>query len=249
MANVRKLGCIKPVKNNNATRRGPKGPPKKRNGGKSVDNYICVNGQKIELTEEQTEQIERAVMDQYRCSKAEDGVCPDVKLAEVSVGEVVKVGGYEMIVLEQLEDSTAVICKDLIGECSEFGENNNYDGSYVDEICNSLSGAIADAVGEDNLLSHMVDLTSDDGLKDYGTVMRRVSLLTAELYRRYVEVLDKFKPDRWWWLATPYSTPGHENSSWIKCVAPSGFIDYVDNFNVSGVRPFCILKSDIFVSH
>ena len=211
-------------------------------------NYICINGQRIELTEEQTAQLERAVMDQYRCSQESEGTCADLKLAEVPVGEVVKVGGYEMIVLEQLEDSTAVICKDLIGECSEFGENNNYDGSYVDEICNSLSGAIADAVGEDNLLSHVVDLTSDDGLKDYGTVMRRVSLLTAELYRRYVEILDKFKPDHWWWLATPYSTPRHEDSSWIKCVTPSGFVNDGTCSYDRGVRPFCILKSDIFVS-
>ena len=213
-----------------------------------MDDYICINGQRIELTGEQAAQIERAVMDQYRCSKTEAGVRPDIKLAEVPVGEVVKVGGYEMIVLEQMDGSTALICKDLIGEPSEFGENNNYDGSYVDEICNSLSGAITDAVGDDNILTYVVDLTSDDGLKDYGTVIRRVSLLTTELYRRYVEILDKFKPDHWWWLATPYSTPRHENSSWIKCVTPSGRV-YFDYCNIGlGVRPFCILKSDIFVS-
>jgi hypothetical protein len=215
---------------------------------RSVDNYICVNGQKIELTEEQTEQITRAVMDQFRCSNAEGGACPDIKLAEVPVGEVAKVGGYEMIVLEQMDGSTALICKDLIGEPSEFGENNNYDGSYVDEICNSLFGAIADAVGDDNILTHTVDLTSDDGLKDYGTVMRRVSLLTVDLYRRYVDSLDKFIPDHWWWLATPYSTPRHEDSGWVKCVSPSGSVNDGYFSDGLGVRPFCILKSDIFVS-
>jgi hypothetical protein len=94
-----------------------------------------------------------------------------------------------------------------------------------------------------------VDLTSDDGLKDYGKIRRRASLLTADLYRRYVEILDKHKIDKWWWLATPHSTARHENASWVKCVAPSGYFGS-DNYcgGGCGVRPFCILKSNIFVS-
>ena len=108
---------------------------------------------------------------------------------------------------------------------------------------------ICTAVGEDNVVSHTVDLTSDDGLKDYGKVERRCSLLTADMYRRYIDILDKFKPDSWWWLATPHSTKRHENDSWVKCVSPSGFIFYGGfYFRGSGVRPFCILKSNIFVS-
>ena len=94
-----------------------------------------------------------------------------------------------------------------------------------------------------------MDLTSDDGLKDYGSICRKASLLTADLYRRYVQILDTCKPSAWWWLATPYSTPAHESSTWIKCVAPAGFIFY-DYFYIDfGVRPFCILNSNIFVSN
>ena len=202
-----------------------------------MKNYISINDQKIELTDEQVERIVAA----HRLQ--------GIELAEVQPGELVKVGGYEFLVLEQLDESTAVICKDLIGEDSEFGEkNNNYDGSYMDEICNSFSGAIADAVGEDNILTHTVDLTSDDGLKDYGAVERRASLLTTDRYRRYVEILDKYKPDRWWWLATAHSTKRHENDSWAMCVSPSGSINDDGYSSSDGVRPFCILKSNIFVS-
>ena len=202
-----------------------------------MKNYISINDQKIELTDEQVERI----VAEHRLQ--------GIELAEVQPGELVKVGGYEFLVLEQLDESTAVICKDLIGEDSEFGEkNNNYDGSYMDEICNSFSGAIADAVGEDNILTHTVDLTSDDGLKDYGAVERRASLLTTDRYRRYVEILDKHKPDRWWWLATAHSTKRHENDSWAKCVSPSGNIYFGTYCSSLGVRPFCILKSNIFVS-
>lgn len=78
---------------------------------------------------------------------------------------------------------------------------------------------------------------------------RRASLITADMYRKYVGILDKFKLDSWWWLATPWSTKRHDNDAWVKCVAPSGCIFRSDcYFNVRGVRPFCILKSNIFVS-
>lgn len=180
-----------------------------------MKNYISINNQKIELTDEQVKLIVEA---------QNEG--KSIQLADLPAGEVVKIGGYELLVLEQMEGTTALICKDLIGDDAQFGETNNYDSSYVDEICNSFSEAVADAVGEDNILPHTVDLTSDDGLKDYGKIERRVSLLTADLYRRYVEILDKFKPDRWWWLATPWSTKRHDNDSWVKCVSPSGYISY-----------------------
>ena len=201
-----------------------------------MKNFISINGQKTELTEEQVQQI-KASFD----LQAE-------RLAEVPVGDIRKIGDYEMIVLEQSGDTTAVICKDFIETCT-FGDSNNYDGSKADKLCNKFATNLAKIIGEDNVIQHTVDLTADDGLKDYGSVKRFASLLTANLYRRYVYILDKHKPDAWWWLATPYSTPTHDHTSWAKCVSPSGGIDYDGyGFNDNGVRPFCILNSNIFVS-
>ena len=201
-----------------------------------MKNYISINGQKTELTEEQVQQI-----------KASFGL-ESVRLSSVSVGDTVKIGDYELIVLEQSEDTTALICKDFIETCI-FGDSNNYDGSKVDKLCNKFATELAKLIGEDNVIQHIVDLTADDGLKDYGSVKRFASLLTTDLYRRYVYTLDKFKPDAWWWLATPYSTPTHEHTSWVKCVSPSGNI-HLDSYfyDGDGVRPFCILNSNIFVS-
>ena len=201
-----------------------------------MKNFISINGQKTELTEEQVQQI-KASFD----LQAE-------RLAEVPVGDIVKVGDYEMIVLEQSGDTTAVICKDFVESCI-FGGSNNYDGSKVDKLCDDFATKLAKIIGEDNVIQHTVDLTADDGLKDYGSVKRYASLLTTELYRRYVYILDKFKPDDWWWLATPYSTPSHEHTVWAKCVSPSGnFGDDRCICDGIGVRPFCILNSNIFVS-
>ena len=201
-----------------------------------MKNYISINGQKTELTEEQVKQI-----------KASFGL-NSVKLSGVSVGDTVKIGDYELIVLEQTGSTTMLICKDFIETCT-FGDSNNYDGSKADKLCNEFAAKLAKIIGEDNVIQHTVDLTADDGLKDYGSVNRYASLLTANLYRRYVYTLDKHNPKAWWWLATPYSTPTHDHTSWVKCVSPSGYVCF-GNFccNDFGVRPFCILNSNIFVS-
>ena len=143
---------------------------------------------------------------------------------------------------------TAVILKD-IWEKTVFGSNNRLAGSKVDELCCEFAEAVADLVGYDGIVEHEVDLTSDDGLKDYGSVQCMASPLTAAQYRQYVDVLDCHKPGAWWWLATPFSTEKHDDGGYVKCVSPSGYLSY-DLCNISdrGVRPFLIFKSDIFVS-
>ena len=201
-----------------------------------MSNYICINNQRIELTDEQVERI-----------KGSFGLSA-VKLADVPVGKIVKIGSHEMIVLEHTCGATKLIRKDLLHESMEFGSNNNYDGSNVDKACEVFADEIAGIVGEGNIVCHEVDLTSDDGLKDYGVVNRQASLITADMYRHFVEILDGFKVDGYWWLATPHSTERHGNSSWVKCVSPSGHFILGIFINDYGVRPFCILKSDIFVS-
>ena len=201
-----------------------------------MKNYICINGQHVELTEEQIKQICAAHSQE------------EIKLADIPEGDTFKIGNHEFVVLEHSTDTTAIIRKELLGEDMEFGSNNNFSGSYVEDRCREFAEEIAAVIGKEKLVEHTVDLTSDDGLKDYGTVKSRCSLLTADLYRRYVEILDKFMPDRWWWLATAHSTERHGNNNWVKCVSPSGRIYYYGYDGDFGVRPFCILKSNIFAS-
>lgn len=201
-----------------------------------MKNYICINGKKVELTEEQVNEIKTS----YGLQR--------VKLSDIPVGETFKIGKHEFVVLEHSKETTAVILKQLLIESRTFGSNNNFDGSSVDEECKKFAEEICGIVGAENLVEHTVDLTSNDGLKDYGKVRRKMSLLTTELYRRYVYILDKFKLEKWWWLATAYSTNTHNETTWVKCVSPSGCFSYFYFDYYYGVRPFCILKSHIFVS-
>ena len=200
-----------------------------------MKNYIFIDGKKIELTEEQVEKLRSELV-------------KEIKLGDVPVGETVRIGGHEMIVLEHTEEGTKLLRREFLKKMA-FGENNNYDGSDADKVCNDFAVEIGKIVGEDNMVLHEVDLTADDGLKDYGTIKRYASLRTAQMQRQYVYLLDKYLPEEWEWLATAYSAPTHDDDSWVKCVSPAGYILYDDDsYYDYGVRPFCILKSHIFVS-
>jgi hypothetical protein len=170
-------------------------------------------------------------------------------LAEFQPGEIVTIADHEMIVLEQMDGATALIRKDCLEDESVFGsENNNYADSIVDCLCVDFANRLAETIGAENILEHDVDLTALTGVKDYGGIRRHASLLPLARYQKYIDVLNQHKTVSWWWLATANATKRHENDKWVLCVSPSGFISN-DIFSFDyGVRPFCILKSDIFVS-
>ena len=201
-----------------------------------MNGYVVIDGVTYDLV--RREAVEENTADESKVRK----------LGEVAVGDIVKIGKHEMIVLSQQEGKTELICKDLFGKTSVFGSSNNYDGSKVDKLCEDFAEQIGDAIGPANMLLFDVDLTSDDGLKDYGVIRRKAALLTADQYRKYVQILDRYKQDDWWWIATPHSTETHENADWVKCVSPAGFVNNRYYGSQFGVRPFCILKSSIFVS-
>lgn len=200
-------------------------------------DYLMINNTKVDLTKEQVEAIKKSF-----------GI-GTTKLSEIAEGNTFKIGEHEFIVLEQGRDSTAVILKKPLRN-SKFGNSNNFnDNSEVDKICSNFADDVVELIGKKNLIEHTVDLTADDGLKCYGKVKRRASLITTNQYRRYVEIFDKHKLDCWWWTATAYSTPKHGYSETVKCVSPSGCIDDGNcNYYNIGVRPFCIFNNSIFVS-
>ena len=202
-------------------------------------NYLCLVGKKLAIPKKKLEEI-RAALDKR----------PVCSLEKKKNGETIAhIGEFDFLVLERSGDTVSMVLKGLYATGVQFGKNNDFRGSNVQKICREFADKLADIVGADSIVEHTVDLTSDDGLKDYGAVKEKVSLLTTNLYRRYVDVLDIDRLKEYYWLVTPYSTPKHEGAEWIKCVSPRGGISIGDCYDDSvGVRPFCILKSDIFVS-
>jgi hypothetical protein len=197
-------------------------------------NYIILDGVKYRLVPEEA----------TNCKEEGAKLC----LGDIRDGEVCKIGEWEFIVCEHTREGTVLLMKDCLYDAVEFGDNNNYNGSNVDKLCEEFADKLAEVVGEENIIRHTVDLTADDGLRDYGSIERCVSLFTANQYRKYCDILDKYRLNIWTWTATAYSTPKHDDDCWVKCVAPRGVIGDYGYGNDYGVRPFCILKSNIFVS-
>ena len=198
-----------------------------------MKNYVCINGKKTELTAEQMKL--RGVVEEPAVSMSEDG-------------KTVKIGEYAFIVLKKNDETVELLLRGTLGKDTEFGSTCDFKTSKAKEILDKFALEIEGLVGKENLLEHTVDLTSLDGLKDCGSVNTKMSLLTLAQAQEYVETLDEYKYDGWWWLATPWSAPKHGYTNGVMCVAPSGFMfNGISDFSINGVRPFCVLKSNIFV--
>lgn len=179
--------------------------------------------------------------------------CVNVEQYELSTlnpGEIFKIGEHDFIVLEQMEGQTAVISKGFMAEDKQFDEETrDYNKSAIKRFIESeIQPVIEAAVGADNLVEHEVDLTSVDMQKEFENCRCKVRLITFDEARKYNDlVADKSLGDLWW-TCTPWSTEERGYKYLLAVVFPSGCITYNFYDCSCGVRPFCILKSNIFVS-
>ena len=172
-----------------------------------------------------------------------------VLLSEVKPGETINTSIGTFIVLEQTETETKVITKDLFKTMQEFGPSPDYKGSYVQQLCEGeIYEAFVKEFGAENIVEHEVDLVTVDMQKDYGKATCRVRPITFDEARKYNELLVNKELDDWYWTCTPWSTPARGWNWSVAVVSPSGRIRNSNYNNCNGVRPFCILKSNIFVS-
>jgi len=173
----------------------------------------------------------------------------EIKKISCRDGETFTIGGLEFIKFPDQNGKAPVVMKDIVFR-SRFGNDNNLHTSEVHKrLQMEVLPRIIEAVGEENVLEFETDLTTLDGLKPYKPVKSRISLPTMDFYRANAEIFGKFKPDRWWWLATPESAQPNSDPNWVVCVSPSGYLFYDSYINYDfGVRPFCIFNSSIFES-
>ena len=113
-------------------------------------------------------------------------------------------------------------------------------GPYLDNLIDAVKGPHA-------FLQTELDLTADDGLKDYGTCNVTIFSLTVDQYRRNRDVIPN--ADGWWWLSTAYSTAsnGYEHSA--RYVWDDGSLIWsIAYYGYYGLRPACYLDSDLLIS-
>lgn len=173
-----------------------------------------------------------------------------VMLADLKPGDKFSTGIGNFIVLEQKEDCAVIITEKLYMEAEIFDDScNDYKKSSLRE---KLDGEILDEFiaefGEENICENEAGLVTVDGQEVFGKLLNKVRPLTFDEAREYNDLLVNEKLTDWYWTCTAWSTKERGWGCSVAVVSPRG---NVYGFNCSGnggVRPVCILKSNLFVS-
>lgn len=166
-------------------------------------------------------------------------------------GTVFPYAGEKWVVLEHdLAGRTLCLRLEVIPD-KPFDEDNRnnfaissskewMNGPYLDNLIDAVKGPNA-------FLQTELDLTADDGLKDYGTCTVTIFLLTVDQYRRNRDVIPN--ADDWWWLSTAFSTKSNGYESLARIVYSDGTLsrNYAC-YGLGGLRPACYLDSDLLIS-
>ncbi|MBO5159603.1 MAG: hypothetical protein J6B94_08460 [Lachnospiraceae bacterium] len=172
-----------------------------------------------------------------------------VQLSELKPGDVFETSFGDLIVLEHIGDKTKVITKGFTKENQRFDEDSpNFATSEISEyLSKEVLEMFEKEFGSENVVEHIEDVFSVD-MQKYDSYMGKIRLLTFEEARKYNDLIVNKELPRWWWTMTPWSTKERGWEYSITVVSPSGIINGIECDNYCGVRPVCILKSNIFVS-
>lgn len=169
---------------------------------------------------------------------------------KIAPSSVINYGGLDCIVLDVEQDRILVLAKESIGNMPfDEGNSNNFPKGT---LCKYLNGEFikklkANGADTSALIPTTIDLTSDDGLKDYGETTQKIFLLSCDMYRKYRSVIPNL--DNWWWLATAYSTESNGYARYARGVRSGGSLgSYGAYGGDNGVRPAFYLKSSILES-
>ena len=173
-----------------------------------------------------------------------------VQLSTLKPKDEFKICDEVFIVLEQSDSGTKVISKEFAYTDRVFGDCSDWKKSPIRTLLNGdYYNKIAKLVGASNIISMERDLTSLDGLDDYGTCNDKISLLSASEYAKYHKILGlKSNYPDWWWTITPGSTPSNDYSRGVCCISSSGTLRWYSCNDCCGVRPFLNLEPSIWVS-
>lgn len=173
-----------------------------------------------------------------------------VELSALAPGDVFEIGKNDFIVLEQMSFKTKVISKNFMAEDIVYDEDSrDYNESNLKKVIeDKIQPIIESEVGENNLVEHTVELTSVDMQHEFDDCKCKVRPITFDEARKYNNLLPNKELDDWWWTCTPWSTAEREWKYNVAVVSSAGNFDYDGCFDCNGVRPVCILKSNIFVS-
>lgn len=179
----------------------------------------------------------------------------NLELGGVPRGYSFLLDGVELVKLDDDGEGSFVVTADALPNTVPFCNDeeaeapNNYQGSNLHHIIEDWAESHPNLY--EALLEREIDLTTMDGMTDYGKPQLSLRSLTVDEYRKY----RRFIPltYRAYWLATGWATlrsPYSSDDSNAYFVNASGALNYSDVYyaNIYCPRPAFYLKSEIVVS-
>lgn len=173
-----------------------------------------------------------------------------VMLADLKPGDKFSTGIGNFIVLEQKEDCAVIITEKLYmkdeifdDSCNDYKKSSlreKFDGEILDEFISEF--------GEKNICENEAGLVTVDGQKAFEKLLTKVRPLTFDEAREYNDLLVNEDLPDWYWTCTPWSTKERGWGCSVAVVSPRGYFYSLSCYYFIGVRPVCILKSNLFVS-
>lgn len=132
-----------------------------------------------------------------------------VRLNSVRPGERFELDGAEFIKLDETLGGAFVVAADTLPDAGPFehedaerDDHNNFVGSCLE--ADILEWADSHPTIKAAMLERPIDLTSMDGMTDYGTPRVKARTLTIDEYRKYRQYIPL--TSKGWWTATPWCT-------------------------------------------
>lgn len=173
------------------------------------------------------------------------------KLGALKNGRVFNYAGVNWVKLDDLNGGALVLSADsLFRRAFDTEGKNNFAVSSLNRELNGdfLEALCREGAKKEDFVPLVLDLTSDDGMKDYGATSAMIGLLTCEQFRKYRALIPNLNAEDWWWLLTPDSCLP-QYASFVRGVNADGALSIAYAYRgYAGVRPLCILKFGILVS-
>ena len=170
-------------------------------------------------------------------------------IKEYHQGERFIYGKKNCMVLEHMDDGTLCMVLDEDFE-SKFGETNNFSESELRKKLNVeyLDEWVKDGADRASFVLMQVDLTANDGLKNYGICECLLAPRTCDQHRKYRYLIPNPKGN-WEWTATAYSTKDNNCSFRTYLVAATGSLGYSVYVDIAfGVRPLFKLNPNTVIA-
>lgn len=190
--------------------------------------------------------------------EADDETDGNQTLTDLNPGDTFEYGGRRWVKLDDNgESSLCVTEKCVLDKAFDTDNKNDWRGASLRKWLNNYDkpefngGFLGELIKKggarmEDFVATVSDLTSDDGMTDYGTSEDYVALLSCDLYRKYRAVIPAV--DGWYWTLTPW-TCNAARSYGVRGVYAGGALDSYHGAycGSGGVRPLCNFKSGISV--